>query len=169
MEPEMSDRVFRGCVWSVVAFAALPAQAQPTNWKLVEESTTSYIFIDVSRLRKAGDRLTAWTLWNAKPETAGLKNTAASPKPILSSIENVSVDCSRIASDTVAVFNYSERLGKGDVISSKTFPPETPFVYPPNSVGEAIIQFACQTHRRSQSAPVATTKKAEPQKSNNPF
>ena len=71
--------------------------------------------------------------------------TNSSGKQYKSTVVKSIFDCQASRIQIVALYFYSDQMGKGEVVSSSSFPiTESEWSYaPPNSIGDSLIKVAC--------------------------
>jgi len=116
------------------------SQSVLAEWTKVGESNKLYFYIDFSKIKKENQYISIWDLSDYKiPQTLNGKQFKSRI------IKNV-VDCNMSRNQTVAFYDYFEQMGKGEVVSSKSFSiRESDWDYPPpNSFRETAINIACE-------------------------
>lgn len=110
------------------------------EWKLALESERFEAYIDYSRIKTEGQYLSVWGLDNFKAP-----QTVSSGKQIKSTVAKMLIDCQASRKQSVALYIYSEHMGKGEAVFSTSTPfQESNWQYPPpNSIGDGYINIAC--------------------------
>jgi hypothetical protein len=113
------------------------------EWKPFGDTNNLDTYIDYSRIRTEGLHKSIWTLYDLKSS-----ETSFIGKPYKSEVLKRVVDCQRSRIQTVAIYYYSEQMGKGsEVFSANYLIKESRWIYPaPNSMFESFIQEACATN-----------------------
>jgi len=111
------------------------------EWKSYNYTDTYEAYIDYSRIRTEGQYKSTWDLIDYKSP-----QTDASGKQFKSAALKNIIDCQASRRQLVAIYQYSEQMGKGKVVSSGNSSQiiESDWKYPPpNSIGDNLIQIAC--------------------------
>jgi hypothetical protein len=97
-------------------------------------------YIDYSRIKTEGRYKSMWDLEDLKSPKTG-----SSGKVHKSSISKSLIDCQSSRIYLIAIYYYSEQMGKGGVVDSANYQiKESDWKYPPpNSLGEGFIKIAC--------------------------
>jgi hypothetical protein len=121
------------CLFSITAHA---------EWKFFGSTDTFTSYIDYSRIKTEGRYKSIWDLFDYKSP-----QTEYSGKQYKSSVAKEIVDCQASRSQLVALYFYSEQMGKGEVVSSGNFQVrESEWSNPPpNSIGDDLIKIACSS------------------------
>jgi hypothetical protein len=116
------------------------ARTAHAEWKLNNLNEKYVSYIDSSRTRTEGQYKSVWYMWDyISPQTE------ATGKQFNSTVAKTLIDCRASKTHTVAIYFYSEAMGKGDVVFSANIPIavsgwQNP---PPNSIGDSQIKVAC--------------------------
>jgi hypothetical protein len=119
------------CLFSMTAYA---------EWKFYDGTDSTDAYIDYSKIKIEGRYKSMWVLWNIiSPEANN------SGKQFKSEVRKEIIDCQTSRTQTVALYNYSEQMGKGEIVYSanvqiKQSNWSNP---PPNSFAEGYINIAC--------------------------
>ena len=110
------------------------------EWKFFGDSDISVHYLDYSRMQTEGPYKSIWDLIDYKKT-----ESTSSGKQFKSSVAKNLIDCKASRIYPVAVYTYSEQMGKGEVVYSTNFQiQESMWVYPPpSSVYEGYIKIVC--------------------------
>jgi hypothetical protein len=117
---------------------AVVSSSAAAEWVVVSDSDAAVTYVDVDTIRKNGNLVIMWTLYDFK--TA---RVAAAGKPYLSSRSETELDCGEEKIRTLAFFWHSRNMGKGEVVTSDSFPEKWEPI-PPGSAGKRLWQIACE-------------------------
>jgi len=123
----------------ILLFIALmishPAMAQ---WVDIGEGSDVTLYMDFSRITKDGGYISAWAMFDYN-----IPRKDVYGKTYNSSVVKSQYDCVRKQRMTTDIYFYSGRMGEGVVIWSNSDRDgfKSP---PPNSLGEAQIDYACK-------------------------
>jgi len=123
------------------------------QWKYYKSTDTFDSYIDYSRIKTEGGYKSIWELSDNKSP-----QTNYSGKKFKSAVTKYVIDCQASRSQIVAIFHYSEQMGKGEVLYSQSvLVAESDWKYsPPNSVGDSFVNIACATNNNPK-PPVSNT------------
>ena len=116
-----------------------PAYAEWTKldvYREGDEKSIQYHYADLDRIRRTEHLANMWTLYDLS--TAG----TFSGKPYFSIKQQIQYDCQQGLSQTVAIYAYSGKMGKGSIVELGTEPQKWQPVIP-DSVGEEQWKVAC--------------------------
>jgi hypothetical protein len=110
------------------------------EWKPFGGTDNYDAYIDYSRIKTEGRHKSIWDLADFKSS-----QTNSLGKQYKSSIRKNLIDCQASRSQTVARFDYPEQMGSGALVSSANFQLlESNWEnFPPNSIGDGLINIAC--------------------------
>ena len=110
------------------------------EWTYFNYTDTANFYIDYSRIKTEGRYKSMWDLTDLKSP-----KTDSSGKQYKSSIAKRVVDCQGSRAQSVALYFYSEQMGKGEVVWSKNYQiAESDWEYPPpNSIADVLTNIAC--------------------------
>ena len=109
------------------------------EWKYFDGTNTFNSYIDYSRIKTEGRYKSMWDLNDYEsPQTF-------QGKQYKSSMTKRVVDCQASRYQYLAIFDYSEQMGNGEVVHSSNYQiAESSWRYsPPNSIGDRFINIAC--------------------------
>jgi hypothetical protein len=120
----------------LVVFAFCPAVCSAESWSLIGGGSGTSTSADLSSIKRTGDLVELWTLWNyEKPQTVN--------GPTFLSMKQKGIyNCVNHASATTEYAMYSGRNGQGKVIFKRSKPAIFEPARPGSSSG-GILQFAC--------------------------
>lgn len=110
------------------------------EWKFNNFNEKYVSYFDTSRIRTEGQYKTMWYVLDyLSPQTE------STGKQYNSSVAKTLIDCKASKNQTVALYFYSEAMGKGDIVFSANFQTqESDWRYPPpNSIADDYINIAC--------------------------
>lgn len=119
--------------------AATPVRAE---WSLIDETDGVYVYIDPSTLRKRGNTVKLWLMFDWKKS-----QKAASGREIRSSVFQKEFDCAEEQDRTLASTHYSEGSGKGNVVGSANTPNAAFEPVVPQTLGMAVFNGACEVRQ----------------------
>jgi hypothetical protein len=110
------------------------------EWTLIEFTDETMVYADVKTIRKLGNKVKMWTLWDFKVPKS-LKNES-----YLSFVSFVEYDCVNVTKKYLASNFYSENMQKGRPISGSTYAANetTNEAIAPNTLDEAAWEKACR-------------------------
>jgi len=119
------------CLFSVTAHA---------EWKYYDSTDTFTSYVDYSRIKTEGKYKSMWDLDDYKSP-----QHLPSGKQFKSLVGKTLIDCQASRIQIVALFAYSEQMGKGEVVLSENNEIlESRWKYfPPNTMADGKINIAC--------------------------
>ena len=123
------------------------------EWKYDGGTDTLDSYIDYSRIKTEGRNKTLWGLTDYKSSQT---NTLG--KQYKSSVRKNLIDCQGSRLRLVALYQYSEQMGGGEIVYSANYSiQELDWNYPPpNSFNEGFINIACATNNNPK-PPISNT------------
>jgi len=122
------------------------------EWTYDGSSNIYDSYIDYSRIKTEGRYKSMWFLADFKsPETfQGIQSKSSTAKYL--------IDCQASRYQIVALYSYSEQMGKGRIVLSENnqIKESKWSIPPPNSFSEGYIQVACATNNNPK-PPVSNT------------
>lgn len=112
-----------------------PAYAEWVRLNENEEGTT--VYVDPDTIRRKGDRVKMWELYDYKTAL----NTASGPSS--SNRQQSEYDCPEERTRTLAAQTYSGNMLSGKFLKNYTFDEDQWQPIPPGTLGQALWQFAC--------------------------
>jgi len=130
------------------------------EWKYEITDDTSKGYIDYSRIKTEGPYKSIWILYDYKPPLLNYLG-----KQYKSVASKRMIDCQASKQLAVAIYYFSEQMGKGNVVDSVNYQiNESNWkIAPPNSFNEKFIDVACATNNNSK-PPVNNTQDNKRQK-----
>ena len=121
----------------ILSLFSMTAHAE---WKIDGFADNYVSYIDYSRIKTEGKYKSMWYLNDFKSSM-----TTSSGKPYKSSVGKYIIDCRDSKQQRVAVYLYSEQMGKGEVVLTENNQIiESEWKYPPpNSIGDKYMNTAC--------------------------
>lgn len=135
-------KLARKCLLIATLFSLL-GSAFGSEWHLVGESTNGWTFVDKQSIVVTGDYRKVWESQTLR-ETKILPTTP--PKPYLSDKSLIVYDCRNRAATRLQVTYYSKAYNEGESLATIIMRPEDVNKFgeiPPDSVGEALLNFVC--------------------------
>lgn len=117
----------------ILVFASTSAIADWTKVGVEDEST---IYTDTSTIRKKGDLIKIWSLYDFKEA----KNMSG--KTYLSMEKQYEIDCAKGLARAMYIIYYAQKMGGGEK-GAFDYPPKQWQPVAPNSAGESILKSAC--------------------------
>ena len=110
------------------------------DWKYNNSNNMGDAYIDYSRIKNEGKYKSLWNLFDLNST-----ETNSSGKQYKSMVLKKVIDCQFSRTQIVALYCYSEKMGKGEVVVSENYQiQESEWQYPPpNSISEGSINIAC--------------------------
>ena len=84
------------------------------EWDKLGPSVYGTVYVDISLVRKSGDKVKVWTLLDFNPET----KVCGEGKECLSSTAQNEYDCKEETWRTLTYHRTSKNMGKGDMVES---------------------------------------------------
>lgn len=119
----------------VLLLAAAPAWAE---WSLVSEGDTLFAYVDKATLRKRGNTVKLWVMYNWKKS-----KKSHSGRDYQSTVLQNEFDCSEEQSRTLTATHYSARFGGGEVVWMGNAPDASWEPLVPNSIAMRVFEVAC--------------------------
>jgi hypothetical protein len=117
----------------ILVFASTSAIADWTKVGVEDEST---IYTDTSTIRKKGDLIKIWSLYDFKEA----KNMSG--KTYLSMEKQYEIDCAKGLTRAMYIIYYAQKMGGGEK-GAFDYPPKQWQPVAANSAGESILKSAC--------------------------
>ena len=110
------------------------------EWTRVSDNDTYTAYADLATIRKSGDRVKMWDLFDYK-----VVQTSSDGTPRLSAAGQAEYDCKEETSRVLTFDWYSKNMGAGKVVYSSGNIHEEPRPMPPGSTEETLFKLACGT------------------------
>ena len=112
------------------------------EWKYFDSTDIYDSYIDYSRIKTEGRYKSMWDLQDNK------STQTFEGKQFKSSMTKRVVDCQASRYQFLAIYDYSEQMGKGEVVASSIYQiKESSWKYsPPNSIGDGFLKVACASN-----------------------
>ncbi|WP_143131279.1 surface-adhesin E family protein [Noviherbaspirillum humi] len=123
--------------FSLLLLAAAPALAASGEWTRIGLEAQGVTYADRGSLRRNGDLVSIWTLFDADVPQLQRENEYAH-----SSRVQIEFNCAEHLARTVNVVNYAERMAAGKVVGVRSVPQNWE-VLAPNTPQAAIFKLAC--------------------------
>lgn len=108
------------------------------GWVIVASSDHENVYANPATIRKVGNRVNMWTMRDYKtPEVT------ENGKRSMSSKTRNEYDCKEERSRILALYMYTENMGRGEVVYLLNFTDEWVAI-PPDSLMESMWEFACK-------------------------
>jgi len=128
---------------AATSLLAVSVQSHAANWVSIGGNGTTEAFIDKQSLRRTGQKVKVWSKWEySEPMEV---RASYSKKTYLASKELDIYDCSERTSLTTQQTLYG--TPDMDSVVGSFSSPDFPHLYSevvPDSIGEAILEFACK-------------------------
>ena len=108
------------------------------EWTVVIYSDTTTAYADISTIRKSGDRVKMWRLYDFK-----VTQTVAASKLFLSAVSQDEYDCKEETAKTVTFNWYSKNMGQGEVVYTSGTLHVEPRPIAPGSIDNTLFKVAC--------------------------
>jgi hypothetical protein len=127
------------------------ATAQAANWKLVGESSTAKVYLDLQSVRFSGSNAKAWFLFDY---SAPREVPVSYPTKTYQSVKQLNqFDCASGTSGVAQSLSFAGTAGEGEVVDSQSIQP-TRVSYSdvvPDSVGETMLNRVCSMKKAAKS------------------
>ena len=122
----------------VLVLSAVFSDSAAAEWTEIASSSASegtpvVVYADYTTIRKRGDKVKMWVLFNYPTAQRGLLG-----KTYLSQTRQVEYDCKEETAKTLYQVLVSGPMGTGDPVSTINSPEERPSPVVPSSFGEAL-------------------------------
>lgn len=124
-----------------IVVSLLANSSAAAEWIKVGENRNDTVYVDADTINKSGNLVKMWSLFDFKTRLTASFGMSWSFK------SQDEYDCSEETFRTISITYYSENMGKGKVVATKTFTEEwDPEFDPiaPGSVIQAMMKIACK-------------------------
>ena len=122
----------------IAALLAVFSTSVLAEWTKVGDTDTYTNYVDLSTIRKLGNKVKMWNLYDLKVATS-----EANGRLYLSSSNQKEYDCKEETSRILAFINYSKNMGAGEAVYSSGALHDEPDPIAPRSVNESLFKLAC--------------------------
>ena len=122
----------------IAALLAVFSTSVLAEWTAVSFSDKQTTYADLSTIRKSGNKVKMWRLYDRK-----VAETVAANKPFLSIAGQDEYDCKEEISRTLTFTFYSKNMGAGEVVHNSRNLHEEPEPILPGSVAATLFKVAC--------------------------
>ena len=123
-----------------IFFAIILCPLAKAEWQAYSQTSDGFFYIDLTRIKDEGIYRSAWDLMDFK-----ILQPDGSNKSYKSQVSKKIVDCKNSRFAIGALYNYSEQMGKGELVNWGNYQiKESEWASPPpNSAAESMIKIAC--------------------------
>ena len=121
----------------VAALLAVFSTSVMAEWTEVGGNDTKTTYADLSTIRKSGDRVKIWSLFDF------IVVQTVNGKRFLSTAVQYEYDCKEEISRKLAFNVYSKNMGAGEVVHTSGAIHEEPHPIPPGSIENSLFKVAC--------------------------